>query len=559
MKKHKIGAIASVGALALGAFAYISPAYADAPDCSAVDTQVMLNTCIDGNIPITLGGDISLTSNIVVKGGHRAMIDLNGHDIIREGNSVAFQVRKGILVLEGTGNIKRIGQDSTNSRATIRIYGETTAQDFPTSILSVGPNVSIINNDDAAIYIEDNEDGSQYGIQVDFAGSASGTEGIVVSKNINITDGMPLINVADGANIDAENHAIVAEGFADWNIGRATLQADTGIALVQGRFYIDDATVTASGVDNSQIVPNSIVKMPNTGAAIQIQSTLGKTDKSSFYVRSGHFSSENGYAIAEYAANDSSKAITLKDLKIYTGNLHGSSDIAGNSIATSTTGALFWYHGDGRMMEAGSYGIEDNPDLYDPHNMTVVRYANSIDGIEGIYADERYDFVEEIFPVYTPFASIDEYEEEALRKSEYKNSNIINAAMIRLFLFEKDFEPVEMAPGTSKPYTIPTDTGEDHPITFNMPFPEIDGVKDGYIRQYYMLNFHQTDISTGEYEIEKLPIEFSEDGKSYSFSTHKFSTFALAYEDIEIPHVPDSGAVSPFTSVLPTLRFFASL
>ena len=94
-----------------------------------------------------------------------------------------------------------------------------------------------------------------------------------------------------------------------------------------------------------------------------------------------------------------------------------------------------------------------------------------------------------------------------------------------------------------------TDTGEDTPISFTMPLPEVEAVEDGYIREYYILNFHLVDPRTGEYKVEKFPVELSEDGTSFTFETHKFSTFALAYKDTNLtpeptpenPTVPDTG------------------
>lgn len=544
-KKHKLSLITVMAMLGVGGI--IAPnSFADAPDCSAVTTENMLATCVETNTPATLGGDIELSKSFVIKGGYNLTIDMNEHKIIQQADSVAFEVRKGTLSLEGHGTVERIGDNPDDTHATIRIYGETTAQESPTSILSVGEGITISNNNDAGIYVEDNDNNSYYGIKVDFAGNISALQGIVISKNINITDGMPLINIKDNAKISATEHAIIADGFADWKINRATISGSTGIALVQGQFYIDGAKVTASGDNNADIYPNGpIVKMPNTGAAIQIQATKDLTDKSSFYVRNGSFTSEKGFAIAEYSANMNSNTTSLKDFKIYTGTLHGSEEVDG-SVINSTTGAFPWFFSDGRMMESGSYSFEDTMERYDQHKMTVERYGE-VDGLEALYNDPELFGYYLFFPAYRDSLYLQEPEEEALANSDYKDSHVAKIFDLSIFAFlGQDPDPT---PGMTPIHDQITDTGEDTPISFTMPLPEVEAVEDGYIREYYILNFHLVDPRTGEYKVEKFPVELSEDGTSFTFETHKFSTFALAYKDTNLtpeptpenPTVPDTG------------------
>ena len=88
--------------------------------------------------------------------------------------------------------------------------------------------------------------------------------------------------------------------------------------------------------------------------------------------------------------------------------------------------------------------------------------------------------------------------------------------------------------GMSKIYSIVTNTG-NYPISFEMNTPdnsEIPNVPDGYKRRYYILNLHM-DIRTGEYSLTKIPVILSEDEKTFTWSSNKFSTFIFAYEDIK--------------------------
>ena len=54
-----------------------------------------------------------------------------------------------------------------------------------------------------------------------------------------------------------------------------------------------------------------------------------------------------------------------------------------------------------------------------------------------------------------------------------------------IFAFlDQDPDPI---PGMTPIHDQITDTGEDTPISFTMPLPEVEAVKDGYIREYYSL------------------------------------------------------------------------
>lgn len=68
---------------------------------------------------------------------------------------------------------------------------------------------------------------------------------------------------------------------------------------------------------------------------------------------------------------------------------------------------------------------------------------------------------------------------------------------------------------------------------------ELKNSKEGTTRKYYVVRHHEVD---GKEEVELLEAKVSEDGKYLVFKTDKFSTYALAYEDVAAtPNTPQTG------------------
>lgn len=67
----------------------------------------------------------------------------------------------------------------------------------------------------------------------------------------------------------------------------------------------------------------------------------------------------------------------------------------------------------------------------------------------------------------------------------FKDSHIAKIFDLSIFAFlDQDPDPI---PGMTPIHDQITDTGEDTPISFTMSLPEVEAVKDGYIREYYSL------------------------------------------------------------------------
>ncbi len=72
------------------------------------------------------------------------------------------------------------------------------------------------------------------------------------------------------------------------------------------------------------------------------------------------------------------------------------------------------------------------------------------------------------------------------------------------------------------------------PITLSVKLPELPEVKEGYKRNYYILREHNG-------KVEKLETKLSEDGKSLTFASDKFSRYVIAYVDEVVPSNPQTG------------------
>lgn len=75
-------------------------------------------------------------------------------------------------------------------------------------------------------------------------------------------------------------------------------------------------------------------------------------------------------------------------------------------------------------------------------------------------------------------------------------------------------------------------------IEFTVALPKLDEVKDGYVRNYYVIKKH------GD-KVEILEAKVSKDGKYITFATDEFSTYALAYEDVKEEVKEETNTVTP--------------
>lgn len=111
---------------------------------------------------------------------------------------------------------------------------------------------------------------------------------------------------------------------------------------------------------------------------------------------------------------------------------------------------------------------------------------------------------------------VDENRKEEIEKSLKEDVKVAKYIDITIAIKNKDTGD-----------TVDTLDELNETIKFTVVIPEdLPEVADGFTRKYYMIRNHDG-------VIEYLDVVLSEDGKSLSFATDKFSAYALAYTDVE--------------------------
>ena len=109
---------------------------------------------------------------------------------------------------------------------------------------------------------------------------------------------------------------------------------------------------------------------------------------------------------------------------------------------------------------------------------------------------------------------------ESALKIKSDNAKIVNYFDVSVLLKNKATDAVIAG--------IPTLANE---IELSIMLPEnLQQIADGYVRKFYIVREHE-----GSYEL--LDAKLSQDGTYLTFNTSKFSTYALAYEDVKDPAV----------------------
>lgn len=280
---------------------------------------------IDGDV-IVLQSDVELTATLVVT--KEITIDLNGNTISKD--SEVINVDGGSLTVIGEGTIK----ETAPNTAGIRVVGgedETVAE---YSYLSVGPKVTI--EAWAPVFIAPEKVGAgyrqmAYGIKVDVQGTLNGVRdtsdatghGIYISGNIKNTVNYPIVTLADGAVINADDTGIYQAGYSKLTIGKASITAvGTGIGTKSGQLVLNGTSIKVTGPAAAPSSYNNGIK--TVGSAIQIESNIGYAGNVEIEINGGTYESANNSVIVEYLAEalGSTPATTeteVKEIKITDG------------------------------------------------------------------------------------------------------------------------------------------------------------------------------------------------------------------------------------------------
>lgn len=510
------------------------------------------------------GKNIKLTSDILnvdkrLLINKEITVDLNGNNISFTKNN-SFEVIGGNLTLTGKGIVK---EEDPNYGA-VMLRGSANIEDKSYSVLTVGKDA--ILEGWAPIFI--NQKGLEnnteaYGVVVNLYGTLKGFEdsngdlghGIYLNGQSKNKINYPIINVFEGAKITTPGDGIYAAGYAKWNIEGATITGGIGLGIKAGIFNLKNVTVIAT--DSYKEAEGYGNGINSTGAAIQIESNNGYAGAIDITIDKGSYTSNHGYAVQHYLNID-------KKTKIVSDNKLNNLVINGAKVSSlEKDKAIIAVDGDKILVTGGTFSSSvakyitseyvetkveneyvvakkelkvDTPtiDTTKPvEEVTVgVKEDDTLkDTLEKAIKDSKLD-VADINAIV--IVTIDNQKEEQVPEEASKSINELakEKENIKVVSF---FDITLNVKNNVTGETLGTLSTLDNKIKFNMALPEeLTKVAEGYTRKYYVVRYHD-----GKSEI----ISASVDGNVLSFESDKFSTYALAYEDVKNENV-----VNPPTS-----------
>lgn len=306
-------------ALALLMVAVMLPVMAMAADATEVSTQEALKNAVVAGGNIKLTSDIDLNGSMVIEIDGKLTIDLNGHSI-KNSNGAAIILKKGDLVVSGTGSI----EDANNNNAGICVKGSNDPAASKHSVLTVNNGVTL-----KGIYgffvtpYQSEVQKVAYGVEINFYGKIDSIGGAYINGQIGHTDNCPIINIGNGAIINGSSVGSYAAGYGIWNINGATITGDTGFYIKSGIVNITGSTIKGTG-EKVDPVPNGN-GANSTGDAIIMDSKNGYAGNMILNLGAGNtITSTNGHALQ--VANTDAAGTHVTALNITGGNLTGNPD-----------------------------------------------------------------------------------------------------------------------------------------------------------------------------------------------------------------------------------------
>ena len=506
---------------------------------------------------IEAGKNVILTDNIsninkTILINKEITVDLNGKNISFTKNNM-FEVIGGNLTLTGKGTIK----EETPYYGAVMLRGSANKEDINYSTLTVGKDVTLEGW--APIFINQlngvNKIKDSYGITVNLYGTLNGFadssgdrgHGIYVNGNIKHKENYPVINIYEGAIINTPGDGIYAAGFAKWNIEGAKITGGIGIGAKSGIFNLKNVIIKATDpYMDPKYWGNGIY---SNGAAIQIESNNDYAGGIDITIDGGKYESVNAYAIHHYLASKNGESVnnSLENLTIKNGTFFGGKDntaidvvdgekmvITGgtfsSSVAKYITSEYVETKVENEYVVAKKELKVDTPtiDTTKPvEEVTVgVKEDDTLkDTLVKAIKDSKID-VTDINAIV--MVTIDNQKEEQVPEEASKSINELakEKENIKVVSF---FDITLNVKNNVTGETLGTLSTLDNKIKFNMALPEeLTKVAEGYTRKYYVVRYHD-----GKSEI----ISASVDGNVLSFESDKFSTYALAYEDVKNENV----------------------
>lgn len=231
---------------------------------------------VDGTeTTITLLNNAEVENYIAIKDGKNIVLDLNGHDVVHNGNYL-FDVYNAKFHVTGEGTLFENVKDGY---APIIARGSATdTADY--TVITIDKGVTLKGDYTGIFVAKDAGNGyHNYGLVINMFGTidmgavADGYHysGMYVNGTNTVSDGNVMTINLDGATIkNCAGAGIYAAGYAKWNITNSSITGgDTGIEIRAGELTLNDCALEATAEEFS-CVPNGN-GATTVGAAIAIE------------------------------------------------------------------------------------------------------------------------------------------------------------------------------------------------------------------------------------------------------------------------------------------------
>ena len=201
---------------------------------------------------ITLLKNAEVENYIAINGGKNIVLDLNGHDVVHNGNYL-FDVYNAKFHVTGEGTLF---ENVKNGYAPIIARGSATdTADY--TVITIDKGVTLKGDYTGIFVAKDAGNGyHNYGLVINMFGTidmgavADGYHysGMYVNGTNTVSDGNVMTINLDGATIkNCAGAGIYAAGYAKWNISNSSITGgDTGIEIRAGELTLNDCALEAT-------------------------------------------------------------------------------------------------------------------------------------------------------------------------------------------------------------------------------------------------------------------------------------------------------------------------
>ena len=370
-------AVAEEGVTAENAVAQIGD------QCYETLADAVASVPVDGTeTTITLLNNAEVENYIAINGGKNIVLDLNGHDVVHNGNYL-FDVYNAKFHVTGEGTLFENVKDGY---APIIARGSATdTADY--TVITIDKGVTLKGDYTGIFVAKDAGNGyHNYGLVINMFGTidmgavADGYHysGMYVNGTNTVSDGNVMTINLDGATIkNCAGAGIYAAGYAKWNITNSSITGgDTGIEIRAGELTLNDCALEATAEEFS-CVPNGN-GATTVGAAIAIEQHTTKQNIA-VTINGGSFKGVKALNESNPQANDPAPQVKLSidggtfigDISTVdvTGFINGGAftDLAG-AVKYATNGATIALAGD---VSAERINLEDKSITVDLNGHTL--------------------------------------------------------------------------------------------------------------------------------------------------------------------------------------------